>query len=288
MFSSFLRLFVFVYSWMIFLSCADKTEHKIFDVHLHGEADPVKQLEELQTNGVGVIAVSTSWPQQQQYLSSEKLKILHGLMIPCPNGKVPYSLQTCFEDGKEWPEPAWVENQIKEKRIDFIGEVLAQYYGISESDSSMYPYYALAEKYDLPVGIHTGSAGPNHGSPNFKEELGNPLLARNLLESFPKLRVWLMHGGGPYIKECLEMLKTYPGLCIDISVLNDPRIVSQDEFAKIMKLFIDNGMEDRLFFGSDNAPISTTIASVNKMEFLSESQKRKVLAGNAEKFFKIK
>lgn len=272
---------------LIVISCKDKNSStKIFDVHLHGAAAPEKQLNNLNTNGVETIAVSTSWPQQQTYQSTDQLSVLHGLFVPCPNGKVPYSRQQCFEDGKEWPDVNWVEQQIKEKNIDFIGEVLAQYNGISSSDSLMYPYYTLAEKYNLPVGIHTGSAGPDHGCPNFKEEMGNPLLLKEALATFPRLRVWLMHGGGPFVKECIEMMKTYPGLYADISVLNNPSIIPAKDFASIMKAFIDAGLEDRLMFGSDNADIKTCIHSVEQLEFLSSKQKEKIFFLNAKTFFK--
>lgn len=284
------RCFILLLSVLtvITLSCKHKTELAVFDVHLHGDKNPKKQLEALEKNGVTFIAISTSWSLQQQYQSSDKLKILQGLMFPCPNGKVPYSSQLCFEDGKEWPDLNWVEKQIKEKRIDFLGEVLGQYYGISASDSTLFPYYALAVKYDIPVGIHTGSAGPNHGCPNFKEELGNPILIKKLMASFPKLKLWLMHAGGPFIRETIQMLKRYPGLYIDISVLNNPAIIPANEFSEIMKMLVDNGMEDRILFGSDNAKISETMASINKLPFLTKAQKDKIFIDNSKKLFKIK
>lgn len=258
---------------------------KIFDAHLHGDKALEKQISRLQSGGVQAIAVSTSWAQQQAYHGNEKLKVLHGLFVPCPNGKVPYSQQNCFEDGREWPDINWVEQQVKENKIDFIGEVLAQYHGISSSDTLMFPYYALAEKYNLPVGIHTGSAGPDHGCPNFKEGMGDPLLLKEALSKFPALKVWLMHGGGPYIEECMTMMKDYPNLYADISVLNNPDIVTTEEFYKIMKGFIDAGLEDRLLFGSDNADIETCIASVEQLDFLSAAQRQKILYGNAKTFF---
>ena len=271
----------------ILTACAIKSNKlRVFDVHLHGDAAPEKQLSNLAANGVNTIAVSTSWAQQQTYQSSKDLKILRGLFVPCPNGNVPYSLQQCFENGKEWPDVSWVEQQIKDKKIDFIGEVLTQYHGISSSDSLMYPYYELAEKYNLPVGIHTGSAGPDHGCPNFKEEMGNPLLLKNALAKFPKLRVWFMHGGGPFVKECIEMMKIHPGLYTDISVLNNPNIIPAKDFALIMKEFIDAGLEDRLLFGSDNADMKTCIAAVEELKFLSAKQKEKIFHQNAEAFFK--
>jgi hypothetical protein len=282
-----MKAYFLLVGFAFFISCNEKGNRlQVFDVHLHGDQAPEKQLSNLTTNGVGTIAVSTSWAQQQTYQSSNDLKILHGLFVPCPNGKVPYSLQQCFEDGKEWPDISWVEQQIKDKKIDFIGEVLAQYHGISSSDSLMYPYYVLAEKYNLPVGIHTGSGGPDHGCPNFKEEMGNPLLLKETLAKFPKLRVWLMHGGGPYVKECIEMMKMHPGLYTDISVLNNPRIIPAKDFAAVMKEFIDAGLEDRLMFGSDNADVKTCISAVEQLEFLSAKQKEKIFLSNAKLFFK--
>jgi len=263
----------------------NKTIPEVFDVHLHGDTAPEKQMSNLFVNGIQTIAISTSWKGQQAYQTSEQLTVLHGLFVPCPNGIVPYSQQQCFEDGSEWPNINWVEEQIKEKRIDFIGEVLTQYHGISSSDSLMYPYYELAEKYNLPVGLHTGSAGPNHGCPDFKEEMGNPLLLENTLIKFPRLRIWLMHGGGPFVKECIEIMKTYPLLYTDISVLNNPDIVPAKDFSAIMKMFIDAGLEDRLMFGSDNAEIKKVISSIEKMEFLSAKQKEKIFYLNAKKFF---
>lgn len=281
------NLILFVLISAVTTGCQTKETLKsnIFDVHLHGDTAPEKQVNQLIANGVQTIAVSTSWQLQQLYQSKDNLSVLQGLLVPCPGGKVPYSLQSCFDDGKIWPDINWVEQQIIEKKINFIGEVLTQYHGISLSDTLMYPYYALAEKYNLPVGIHTGSAGPDHGCPDFKEEMGNPLLLKETLAKFPNLRVWLMHGGAPYINECVEMMKTYPGLYADISVLNNPNIIHPKDFAAIMKAFIEAGLEDRLMFGSDNADINACIEAVEQLEFLSTKQKDKIFYQNATHFF---
>lgn len=282
--SRYLKLFT-VLAFML-SACKNSTNKiQVFDVHLHGDAAPEKQLSNLAANGVYTIAVSTSWQDQQKYQSNKKVNVLHGLFVPCPNGKVPYSKQQCFADGKEWPDVRWVEQQIVEKKINFIGEVLTQYHGISSSDTLMYPYYALAVKYHLPVGIHTGSAGPDHGCPNFKEEMGNPLLLKEALQKFPDMKVWLMHGGGPFVTECIEMMKIYPGVYADVSVLNNPDIIPSKDFAVIVKEFIDAGLEDRLMFGSDNADIRTCIASVEKLDFLTAKQKDKIFYLNAGSFF---
>ena len=189
-----MKALILIFILGCFLSPGTNDKRKIFDVHLHGTKDITKQMQLLKNAGVYKAAISTSWDLQNSYPDEPGMNLLFGLMIPCPDGKVPYSLQPCFDNGKDLPSLHWVEDEIKKGKIDFLGEILTQYYGISSSDSLLFPYYALAEKYKLPVGIHTGGAGPDHGSPNFKMELGNPLLLENMLNEIPQLKVWNMHG----------------------------------------------------------------------------------------------
>jgi hypothetical protein len=258
---------------------------KVFDVHIHGSKDLSTQLRVLKEAGVYKAAISSSWDLQNSYRDKSKINLLFGLMLPCPNGKVPYSLQPCYGDGQDLPSPGWVETQIKEKKINFFGEILSQYYGISSSDTSLSPYYALAEKYGLPVGIHTGGAGPNHGSPNFRMELGNPLLMDQLLSRFPKLKVWIMHSGDQYFNEAVSVMQKSKQVYADISVISNPDIVSFERFSIIVKTFIDAGLEDRLMFGTDNGNIEKIIASVKRLPFLSKKQLDKIFYQNAETFF---
>jgi uncharacterized protein len=261
-------------------------QQKIFDVHLHGSNDPLAQTIKLTQAGVYKIAISTSWDLQQNYNKLDGLDVLRGLMVPCPNGKVPYSLQTCFTSGNDWPAIEWVEEQIKSGNIKFIGEVLSQYYGISPSDTLLLPYYRLAKKYDIPVGIHTGSAGPNHGCPNFKEELGDPQLMETFLRQVPGLKVWIMHAGAPFHQQAINVMKQFPQVYTDISAINNPAILSPEKFAAVIKLYIDNGLEDRIMFGSDNGEIKATINSISQLNFLTKEQKEKIFYRNAETFFK--
>ena len=180
---------------------------KIFDVHLHGSTDPAAQIKDLKKAGVYKVAVSSSWDLQNKYRENPELEILYGLMFPCPAGKVPYSLQPCFSNGESWPPVEWVESQLKEGKIDYFGEILSQYFGISSSDSALFPYYRLAETYGIPIGIHTGGAGPDHGSADFKMEMGNPILLENTLKQFPGLKVWIMHSGEPFFKETIALMQ---------------------------------------------------------------------------------
>ncbi len=258
---------------------------KIFDVHLHGTSTPVSQLATLKKAGVYKIAVSTSWELQQTYKTEESLGVYRGLMVPCPGGKVPYSLQTCYANGATWPDLTWVEENIRQGNIHFIGEVLAQYHGVSSSEENLLPYYALAKKYNIPVGIHTGSAGPDHGCPDFSEEMGNPELMRPMLTQFPGLKVWIMHAGAPYVDETIAIMKDFPNVYLDISAINFPPIMPKQVFSALMEKLIDEQLEDRIMFGSDNNDIHVTLSAINDLTFLSHEQKEKIFFRNAERFF---
>lgn len=267
--------------------CASIPLAGVIDTHLHGAPNPVAQLDALHTSGIAMVAVSTSWESQQRYVNGKPLHVLQGLMFPCPLGKVPYSLQNCHPDGREWPGVEWTEEQLKSGRIDFFGEILTQYYGIAPSDPRMEPYYSLAIHYDLPIGIHTGSAGQNHGSPNFSEDLGNPALLREVLVRHPKLRLWIMHAGGPFFNETVALMREYPSIYVDISVINNPNIVAPQAFTGMMRALLDAGLGERIMFGSDNADIKVTLASLDALPFLDAAKKRAILRGNAERFFRI-
>lgn len=279
----------------LFLSCVlltgiagsqpPKKNLKVFDVHVHGTTQPVAQLAALQQAGVYKVAISTSWELQESYRKSPPIDVLYGLMLPCPAGKVPYSLQPCFSDGSDWPAIDWVEQQILDGKINYLGEILSQYYGISSSDSLLFPYYRLAQQYQVPVGIHTGRAGPDHGSPNFSMEMGNPLLLEPMLRQFPSLRVWIMHSGDQYYAETIRLMKQYKTVYADISVISNPDIVSPDRFQKIMKAFMEAGLEDRLMFGTDNGDIEKVLRNTEALSGMSEKQKRKLYFQNAERFF---
>lgn len=266
------------------LLAASSATAPVFDAHLHGARDPAQQLQSLRGSGVRAIAVSTNWDALARYREAEGLDVHVGLMLPCPDGKVPYSLQPCFADGREWPGVDWVRTQVEQGRIHFLGEVLAQYHGIPPSDPRFFPYYELALEFDLPVGIHTGSAGPDHGSPAFREELGNPALLRPVLGRYPGLRVWLMHAGGPYLDEAIALMRDFPGVHADLSAINNPGIVPPPAFKAMVGQLLDAGLEDRLMFGTDNADPAVVLASLDGLG-LGEAQERKLLHDNAARFF---
>ena len=280
----------YILTTLLFLtSCGEKNSYSgiIFDTHLHATQDIDKQLDDLEKHQVVRAAISSSWNDQEVYRTSADTEFLIGLMFPCPNGIVPYSGQKCFLEGGEYPDIAWVRQQVIDKKIDFFGELLNEYYGISPSDPSMYPYYELAQEFELPIGIHTGLAGPDHLSPNYDPLMGDPVLLKDILIKFPGLKVWIMHAGAPYLEGTMEILRDYPQVYADISALANPDIFKKPDFGSYMKSLIEAGFEDRLMFGSDNGDLDKIIHAVNGLDFLTPEQKEKIFYKNAKAFFGI-
>lgn len=173
-----------------------------------------------------------------------------------------------------------------------MGEVLAQYEGLSPSDSAFEPYWDLAEKLDIPVGVHTGLSFPGitqMGAPNFRVALGNPILLEGMLNRHPKLRVYLMHAGHPFFAETIGILHVYPQVYVDIAVID--WIQPREEFYAYLKALIRAGFADRIMFGSDQMvwpdAIGLAIDAIESAEFLTEEQKRDIFYNNAARFLKL-
>ena len=122
--------------------------------------------------------------------------------------------------------------------------------------------------------------------PNFNEEMGNPLLLKPVLEKYPNLRVWLMHGGETdFHQQAVELMKAYPNVYADMSILNS--IMPAELHAKLLRSFIQAGLEDRIMFGSDNMPLGPIIKRLESFDFLTDKQRRKILYNNAASFLRL-
>lgn len=279
-------ILILTVSFFVLQSCINDNTYtgEIFDTHLH-HYDSINFKQFKITHG----AISGPWDSTDVYRRAADKGILFGLLFPCPNGLMPNGGPRCFSDGKEFPDVRWVEDQIKSGKINFLGELCNQYYGISPFDSLLFPYYELAQKYDLPIGVHLALAPPMtpyNCCPNFKASLGNPLLLEDVLLRYPKLRVWVMHAGHPYQQEMIALMMVYPQIYVDISAIASFAVPSKN-YEQYLKTFIDVGLEDRIMFGSDS-DISNSIKNTNDLKSLTLSQKKKIFYSNAMTFFKIK
>lgn len=187
--------------------------------------------------------------------------------------------------------------RFEDGRLGLLGEIGAQYEGLSPSDPQFEPYFALAEELDIPVGIHTGTSAPRTAfghpaggaSPNFRLRYGNPLLLEDMLVRHPNLRVFMMHMGDPWLTETLAMLWMYPDLYVDLSVKN--WVNPKEEFHRYLKALVDAGNGKRLMFGSDQMiwpeVIGLAIEGIESADFLSAEQKADIFYNNAARFLRL-
>lgn len=199
-----------------------------------------------------------------------------------------------FIDGNPPPlaHAAALERALKRGEIQILGEVAPQYRGIGPDHPSLEPFYALAERLDVPVGIHMGygaPGGPYWIYPKYRAALNNPLLLEDLLVRHPKMRVYVMHAGMPMVDEMIMLMNAHPQVFVDISA--DNWGVPRREFHFILKRLVDAGYGKRIMFGSDQMvwpdAIGVAIASITEADFLTAEQKRDILYNNAARFLRL-
>jgi len=173
-----------------------------------------------------------------------------------------------------------------------FGEISIQYEGYSASDSAFEPYLAMAERLDIPIGIHVGCGPP--GAPyifakNYRARLHSPLLLEEALLRHPKLRVYAMHAGWPMLDDMLATLYTHPQLYVDVGVIC--YMIPRKEFYFYLERLVNAGFGKRIMFGSDNMvwpqAVELGIEAINKATFLSATQKRDILFNNAARFLRL-
>lgn len=186
-----------------------------------------------------------------------------------------------------------LKTQFEEGKLKVIAEMGPFYAGILANDSSIMPYFELAQTLNIPVGFHVLPGGPNYGIHHFPEMLGkmrvknaNPLQLEEALIKFPKLKIYIMHGGWPYIEDLKGLMYAHPNVYVDISVLN--WILPREELNSYLKSLIDSGFGNRILFGTDQMvwpdTIDDAVESVNSADFLTVKQKEDIFYNNAAKF----
>ena len=177
-------------------------------------------------------------------------------------------------------------------RVGVMGELALAYWGIAPNDPRMEPYWALAEELDIPVAVHTGLAPSNtpyRCCPKFRNSLGNPALLEEVLVRHPKLRVYLMHAGYPYLQETIAILHMYPQVYADLGAISWTR--PREAFHNYLRALVREGFVKRLMFGSDQMmwpeAIGMAIEGIESASFLTQEQKRDIFFNNAVRFLRL-
>jgi uncharacterized protein len=188
-----------------------------------------------------------------------------------------------------------LEQMIKEKKIEIFGEIAPYYSGTTLSDSAWQPYLRICEKHDVPVAVHTGGGDPGgtySWSPKARLKLGDPYLIEDVLVRYPKLRIYMMHGGGEeWHEHALRLMAYYPQLYTDIAVMLWVEPNAQRAATEFLKNAKHAGYLNRVMFGSDQMvwpyAIEKSIRFLNSLTFLSKKDKEDIFYNNAAKFLNL-
>jgi hypothetical protein len=191
-----------------------------------------------------------------------------------------------------WPEIDELRQLFDVGQLQVMGEVTAQYAGVAPNDPRLEPYYALAEELDVPFCLHTGFGPPNSpymGDPDFRMRYGNPLLLEDVLVQHPNLRIYIAHGGYPFIEETIALMMMYPQVYVDISAIN--WLLTPEEFHAYLKQLMDARLGRRIMFGTDQMiwpeAVEMSINAIESAAFLTQEQKQDIYFNNAADFLKL-
>jgi uncharacterized protein len=178
-------------------------------------------------------------------------------------------------------------------QLRVLGELTAQYAGLTLGDRKYQEYLTLAEELDVPVAVHMGLGPPGISYDpccrGFRASLGNPAVLEEPLNRHPKLRVNIMHGGWPYLQETVAVMLSYPQVYTDLGAIN--WILPRAEFHAYFNALMRAGLGKRVLFGSDQMywpeAIGMAVDAVDAAAFLTPSAKRDIFHDNAVRFLKL-
>jgi uncharacterized protein len=189
--------------------------------------------------------------------------------------------------------PQQLRELVASKRVAAFAEIGAQYRGLTLDDASLEPFFALAEELDIPVGVHLGEGPPGGthvgGYADYRVALGHPLQLEPVMIRHPKLRLYVMHFGSPFVDEMIALMYSHPQVFVDVAQNNwgFPRA----HFYSQLRRLVDAGYGKRILFGSDQMvwphTIAVAIETIEEAPFLSVEQKRDIFYNNAARFLRL-
>lgn len=177
-------------------------------------------------------------------------------------------------------------------RLQVLGETAPQYEGILPNDPRLEPLWKLAEELDVPVAYHMHPGPPNapyFGFPKMRAANGDPLLLEDVLVRHPKLRIYIMHAGWPFLDQVNALLYAHERVYVDLGALAWSR--PRAEFYRFLRGLIDAGYGKHIMFGSDQMVWPHLIAEAAKVieeaDFLTPEQKDDIFYNNAARFLRL-
>lgn len=180
-----------------------------------------------------------------------------------------------------------IEREYEAGRLTGMGEVSSQYCGLAIDDPKLADVFALADKYDVPVLVH--SHGTGAPSKRFRIDIGRPSRIEEVLIRFPNMRLYIEDAGFPFLEDTIALMYRYPNVYGDLS--NMTWIYSRKAFYNYFENLMDAGLGKRLMFGSDQMQwpevIPLAVKAIESAPFLTVEQKRDIFYNNAARFLRL-
>ena len=169
-------------------------------------------------------------------------------------------------------------------------KIYAGYYHVDVCDPVYAPVYALAEKHDLTVVIHTGDPYSDRALVKY----AHPLRIDDLAVARPGLRIVACHMGVPWVFDACEVAGKNPNVYLDLSglLIGDTELIEEmaaepllvDRYRQAL-IFMDD--YDKVLFGSD-WPLAPMVAYIGFCEKLIPVEAREdVFYRNAARVFRL-
>lgn len=272
----------------------------VIDVHVHSTntsaQDALGRMKLLNIRHMFVSSLQADLPIWATALAPTQFT--PSLVFPCDGGRAPITGRPCWDGGGDFPDITWLRGELRAGRIKALGEISPQYEGISPADRRLEPYWALAEEFDVPVGVHMGPGPPGAAyesspvpfkSPAFSMAAGDPMILEEVLLRHKRLRVVVMHAGWPRLESMLALLYAHPNVYVDLAALQTPFMVPRPAYNRFVQSLVENGFVKRMMFGSDFPnQVEAGIDAIMGAGFLSTEQKADVLCNNAARFLRLK
>lgn len=297
-----LCIFIFLAPLLALFTCTEQKESAsphykgpIIDMHIHAfaEGHPMFGMQHPPTlRGKTYLGVKNATEQKKH--TFEMFKKYNIVKAVVANGQLwAKKDENRVLIGRNEMDLNILKQAFNSKKLHLLAEWAPFYAGMQANDPKLMPFFKLAESLHIPIGFHIFPGGPNNGMHIMPHMLGgmrvlnaNPSQLDEVLAQFPNLRLYIMHGGWPYVEDVKALMYMHHNLYVDIAVLN--WALPQKELEYYIKALIDAGFGARIMFGSDQMVwpqiMDDAVSSVNAIPFLSLEQKEDIFYDNAATF----
>jgi hypothetical protein len=269
----------------------------VIDMHVHSTTTSPGALAKLDSLNVRYLFLSALASDLRLWAEVDTTRYLPALVFPCDGGRAPITGRPCYDTATDLPDTTWLRGELRAGRIRGFGEMSPQYLGMSPADPRLEPYWALAEEFDIPVGVHMGPGPPGAAyesspvpfkSPAFRMAANDPMLLEEVLLRHKRLRLFVMHAGWPWLESTLALLYAHPNVYVDLAALQTEEVLPRAEYRRYLRGLVRAGFASRIMFGSDfPSQLGPGIDAILGTDFLTAEQKTDILCRNAARFLRL-